>query len=202
MIADRDNQMFALPVAHYDRIAKLAPVFAAITDDIRRETLETFLPALQERYLQLLRSPKRNFDARIGAGDDILKALQQDGVALHALHEKARQEIRDYVTPIAHEIMARLDTLTRLRFSDGQVALDPVEHASLYVAVERALIDCGALPAFSAHAGRKLGLLRLVAQVNTQRETQLKYGDIDAEGLPRHKTSYFHVDSTDWPTVK
>ncbi len=202
MTADRDNQMFALPVARYDRIERLAPIFAEITDDTRRQALEAFLPALQERYLQLSRLPRRDFDARIGAGDEVLRALQQDGFVMHALDDAARRKIRDYVTPIAQEIMGRLDALKKLRFSDGQVALDPVEHASLYVTVERALTDCGALPAFSALAGRPLGLLRLVAQVNTQRETQLKYGEIDSQGLPPNRTGYFHVDSTDWPTVK
>ncbi len=200
---ERNEQMFALPVARYDQLPHLASSFARITPETRREGLETFLTEMQKRYLQLQRLPRRDFEASVsGPGGPILRALQQDGYLLHAMAEDDRRRIRDYATPIAHEIMRRLDSLEELKFSAGQEALDPAQHAPLYLAVEKALIDCGVLPAFSAYAGRDLGLLRLVAQVNTERETRLKYGEIDAQGLPQHRTSYFHVDSTDWPTVK
>ena len=195
--------MFALPVARYDQLPRLASTFARITPETRREALEVFLTEMQQRYLQLQRLPRRSFDGSVdGPGGSILRALQQDGYLLHALAEDDRQSIRDYLTPIARELMGRLDTLSALRFSDGQEGLDAARHAPLYLTVERALAECGVLSAFSAYAGRELGLLRLVVQVNTERETRLKYGEIDGQGLPEHRTSYFHVDSSDWPTLK
>jgi len=200
--AERDNQIFALPVARYEELPGLARAFARITDEIRRQALDAFMPALQARYIQLQRSRRRDFEVRITSGDEVLKALQRDGAVLHALDAASRRRIRDLALPIAREIMARLDALPSLRFSDGQVALDPVKHARLFVEVEKALDDCGALPAFGAYSGKKLGLLRLAVQVNTERETRLRFGEIDAQGLPPNKTDYFHLDSNDWPSVK
>ena len=194
--------MFALPVARYEATPELAPYLAEINDRIRREALEAFLPALQERYLQELRSPKRDFAARIGAGDDILRALQDDGFTLASLDDATRQRIRKDVTPIALKIRERLDALPRIRFADGQIELDPAEHAPLYLAIENALSECGALGAMSAYVGGQLGLFRLVIQANTAHETRLKYGEIDKDGLPARRTSYWHVDSKDWPTIK
>jgi hypothetical protein len=195
--------MFSLPVADYEAIEQLAPTFAEITEEIRLQALESFLPSMQERYLQLLKGPRRAFDAALpSSAGEILSALQTDGYALRALDETSRGRIREQVTPICLELMERLDSLAKLRFSDGQVGLDPVEHAPLYLTVEAALAEAGVLEAYSAYAGRGLGLLRLVAQVNSPRETRMKYGEIDASGLPAHRTSYWHVDSTDWPPVK
>lgn len=202
MDQSRGNSMFALPVAHYEAIPRLAPILAEISDDIRREALEAFMPALQERYRLDGKAPARDYEARIGRGDDILRALQDEGVVLRSFGEATRRQIRDHVRPMALQIAERLDGLRKLRFSDSQIVLDPAEHARLYLTVENALTECGAIDAFSAYARGRLGLFRLVVQVNTARETKMRYGELDAKGLPEHRTSYWHVDSKDWPTVK
>lgn len=194
--------MFALPVADYHAIAKFGQQLAEIDDRVRREALEAFLPALQERYLLEMQSPKRDFARRLRHGDDILRALQDDGVNLLSLDDATRRRIREDVTPIALQIVERMDGLAKIRFADGQVELDPIRHAPLYLAIETALVDCGALEAMSAYAGGQLGLYRLVVQANTVRETRMRYGEIDAAGLPDRRTSYWHVDSKDWPTIK
>ncbi len=199
---DVENQTFALPTPSYDQHPDLAPFVSRITEEVRREALAAFIPAMRGVLYKLQRARDRQFDARIAAGDDLLQTLQRDGTALLQLDAPAKQWIRDYLAPIVQAILERLETLARIKFADGMIPLEPREHPQLFVEVERALEDCGALPVFSAYAGERLGLLRLAVQVNTARETRLKYGEIDAQGLPRLKTTYFHVDSTDWPAAK
>ena len=197
-----DNRMFALPTPDYEASPAFAPYFDKVTKEMRRQALEAFMPALQGRYIQQQSARQRQFDVRIDRGDEVLKALQRDGVLLHAIDEDARRRIRAYVTPMAEELRARLDSLAKVKFGDINVPLEPAQHPRLFVDVEAALRDCGALAAFSAYAGAELGLLRISLQVNTERETRLSYGEIDPAGLPGLKTTYFHLDSNDWPTVK
>jgi len=199
---DFDNRMFALPTALYEARPELARYFDEITDEVREQALETFLPALHGRYQRLQRARRRQFEARIGAGDEVLRAFQQDGVVLGALEPGVRRSLRAYLEPIARTILARLETLAKIKFADGQVPLEPGDHPRLFVEVETALDEGGVLDVFSAYSGERLGLLRLAVQVNTARETRLKYGEIDASGAPRLKTAYFHVDSNEWPQVK
>ena len=195
--------MFALPVVRYETVERLAPLFAEITDEIRIQALDAFMGSMRERYLKLVKLPRRAFEAVLpSAAGEVLSALQADGLALRALDSASRGRIRDHVTPIFRELLERLDSLGKLTFSDGQLALDPAQHAPLYLTVEAAMAEAGVLDAFSTYAGRTLGLRRVVAQVNSQRETRMKYGEIDRDGLPAHRTSYWHVDSNDWPTVK
>jgi hypothetical protein len=197
-----DGHTFALPMARYEALDWAGPLLAKIDSETRADALSAFLPAFQDRYLQVLRSPQTEFDLRIGEADDVLLELQRDGFALRAMAPRHRSRIRELVVPMAREMETRLDTLAKIKFSDGQVVLDFVEHQPIYAAVEDALREAGTLTAFSAYAGRPVGLLRLAVQVNTARETLKKYGEIDAQGLPGLKTSYFHVDSNDWPNVK
>jgi hypothetical protein len=195
--------MFALPIARYEAVEAYRPYFAEVTGEVRVQALETFLASMQERYLQLLKGPRRAFEASLPSpAGGVLSALQQDGFALRALSDDVRGRIRGHITPLCREIMERLDSRKKLSFSDGHAPLDPVEHAPLYLAVEQGLEEAGVLAASSAYAGRELGLLRLVAQVNTLRQTQMTYGEIGAGGLPELRTAYWHVDSTDWPPVK
>jgi hypothetical protein len=199
---DFDNRMFALPTPLYDERPELAHYFDEITDEVREQALEAFLPALHGRYQRLQRAQRRRFDARIGAGDEVLRTFQQDGLVLGALEPAARRSLRAYLEPIARTILERLETLAKIKFADGQVPLEPGDHPRLFVEVEAALEEGGVLDVFSAYSGERLGLLRLAVQVNTARETRLKYGEIDASGAPRLKTAYFHVDSNEWPSVK
>jgi hypothetical protein len=194
--------MFALPTPDYEACEAFAPYFAKITKEMRQQALETFMPALQGRYIQQQRARQRQFDVRIGEGDKVLMALQSDGVLLHAIDEDSRRRIRAYAMPMAEALMARLDTLNRVKFGDINIPLEPAEHPRLFIEVEAALRACGALAAFSAYSGAELGLLRLSLQVNTERETRLSYGEIEETGVPKRRTTYFHVDSNDWPTVK
>ena len=197
-----EGQTFALPVAQYQALDWARPLMEGIDDAIRAEALSAFIPAFQERYLQILKSPRPQWEARIGAGDHLLRAMQRDGYALATLEPAHRDRLRELALPLAQHIHARLDRLGKLRFSDGQLVLDPSEHAPIYAAAEAALRDSHVVEAFSAYAGRPIGLLRLAVQVNSARETRMKYGEVDASGLPAHRTSYFHVDSNDWPSVK
>ena len=55
MNAERDNQIFALPVARYEELPGLARAFARITDEIRRQALDAFMPALGPEWAETSR---------------------------------------------------------------------------------------------------------------------------------------------------
>ena len=194
--------MFALPVACYERLDWMARFRSRVDDRVRDEAVARFLPEFQRRYAQRLRLPGPDFLTRIGPGDEMLQDLQRDGCALGALASDDRRRIRELTLPLADQVRAALDLVEHPRFADGQIRLDHEVHWPIFDAVSRALEECGAMQAVCAYAGAALVLATLGLQANTAKETLSKYGDLDRAGLPERPTSYFHVDSNDWPGVK
>jgi hypothetical protein len=197
-----DPSSFALPLGAYDSLAWLERYRRQVTDEVRAQALADFLPAFEERYAQRLALAAPDAAARIGRGDQILAAIQDRGCALAATSAPHRRRIRDLAVPMADAIHASLDAIDQPRFEDGHVRLDPDAHAELYQAVAEGLEDCGAMEALGAYSGRALRLNALGLQVNTAKETRARYGELGPDGLPPRATSYFHVDSNDWPNVK
>lgn len=193
---------FALPLADYDTIPWLERFRRRVNDDVRREALAAFMPAFEARYAQRLNMRQPDLDARIGFGDEILQPLQAVGCTLTALPETARRRIRELVVQRAAAIHQSLDLMESPRFEDGHVRLDPAEHPEIFEAVASAFEETGVLAALSAYSRKQVQLGSLALQVNTAKETRTKYGQLDAGGLPERATSYLHVDSNDWPSVK
>ena len=194
--------MFALPLAAYDTLEWLERFRRKVNETVRRQALAEFLPAFRERYERRLAFLAPDLEARIATGDEMLGSLQREGWALGAMSDTARRRIRDLAVPIAEPMRLELDGIDKPRFADGQIRLDAKAHAPLFEAVSAGLEECGALDAASAYAGAPLVLNSLGLQVNTAGETRAKYGELDAKGLPERPTSYFHVDSNDWPSLK
>ena len=194
--------MFALPIADYEGMAWLERFRRQVNDDVRREALAAFMPAFQERYDQRLNMRQPDLTARIGRGDETLQALQTRGCALTALFETGRRRIRELTVPMAAGMHGSLDLITQPRFEDGHIRLDPAEHAGIFEAVSAAFEETGVIAAVSAYSRKWLQLGSLGLQVNTATETRSKYGELDPRGLPAQTTTYFHVDSNDWPCVK
>ncbi len=193
---------FALPMADYDGLTWLEKYRRQVTDDVRRETLAAFVPAFEERYAQRLNMRQNDLTARIGRGDEMLRALQVDGFALAALPAASRQAIRDLTDPLAVQMHASLDAIAAPRFENGHVRLDAVQHAAIFEAVSAAFEESGVLAALGAYSSRRVRLGSLGLQVNTAKEIRARYGEIDRRGLPPRTTSYLHVDSNDWPSAK
>jgi hypothetical protein len=200
--SDADEQAFALPVADYEGLAWLERFRRQVNDDVRREALTAFMPAFEERYAQRLNMRQPNLTGRIKLGDEILQALQSRGCALAALPDDWRRRVHELTVPIAAGMHRSLDLIAQPRFEDGHVRLDPSEHAEVFEAVSGAFEESGVLAALGAYAGKRLRLGSIGLQVNTAAETRTKYGEIDRLGLPERTTTYFHVDSNDWPGVK
>ncbi|HEY5411305.1 MAG TPA: hypothetical protein VIJ94_11330 [Caulobacteraceae bacterium] len=194
--------MFALPVASYDRLPWLERFRGRVNDEIRAQTLASFLPVFRERYQRRLDMRAPDLTARVASGDTVLRGLQQGGYALGALPDESKRLIRELTHPICTELHASLDDVEVSRFSDGHIRLDAEQHAPIFSAVSASLGECGAMDALSAYAGRRLLLYSLGLQVNTAKETKARYGELDTSGLPERSTSYLHVDSNDWPGVK
>jgi hypothetical protein len=193
---------FALPLASYDSLAWLERFRRKVNDEVRAQALAAFMPAFEERYARLKSMPPPDQISRIGRGDRLLSQVQEAGCALASLARAHRRRIRELTVPIADGMRASLDSVAQPRFEDGHLRLPIEAHGELYEAVAAGLEDCGAMDALGAYAGEPLRLNSLGLQVNTALETRAKYGELDAAGLPERATSYFHVDSNDWPTVK
>ena len=194
--------MFALPVACYETLEWLERFRRRVNDDVRQQALAGFLPAFRERYDRRLTLPAPDLETRIGEGDAMLRNLQAEGWALGRLSDDARRRLRDLTTPIGARLHAELDAIAKPKFVDGQMRLDPEADAAIFKTVSEGLTECGALDAAGAYAGQPLELRSLTIQVNTAGESRFKYGEFDAAGRPERATSYFHVDSNDWPSLK
>jgi hypothetical protein len=193
--------MFALPLANYGLEPRFERFRRRVDDRVREETLAAFLPAFQERYEQRLCLTPPDLAARIGPGDELLAGLQSQGWALGRLPEETRRTIRGLVVPIARGMHQTLDGLQKLKFADCQTQLGPVEQP-VVEALTEGMQACGAFDAIGAYFGRRLRLQGAVLQVNTAHETRARYGELDAGGRPEHLTSYLHVDSVHWPSIK
>ncbi len=193
--------MFALPVADYETAPEIDRFRRKVTDDLRASVLQSFLPAFEERYAQRQKLPPPDYVARIQNGDELLSGLQRDGYALGALPESRKARVRDLVWPLALETQAALEAIDTPKFAAGQTRLGAME-AEVVEQLSQGMTECGALDALCAYVGAPLKLIGAVLQVNTARETQAKYGELDALGRPARATSYFHVDSSHWPNIK
>ena len=198
----RADRMYAFPTPDYETIPDFQQALAQVTDEIRAHALELFLPAFQQRYCRRLRARRPDHDVRIGAGDGVLRALQTEGCALTRLTEAHRAALRALTASEAEALEARFEAIPKPKLTDAQAALIQEQHQVLYELVEQALDSTGVFAVLNAYAGRPLTLNTVGLQINTARETARRYGEIDASGLPANRTSYFHIDSPDWPPLK
>ncbi len=194
--------MFALPHPDYSRIGKYRDAFAQVDEATRVEVLKEFLAHVMKRYRAMLAAPKRDYEARIGPGDELLQALQADGCLLARIPAPLKDELRALALPLAEALEQRLESIDKPGFKDGQHRLTPGEHPQIFACVDGIFEQMHAYDACAAYARRRLKLARLTIQVNTARVTALKYRRIDEQGLPTPKTRYFHIDSDGFPFLK
>ena len=194
--------MIALPDPDYENHPKYRQFLSDVTDDLRIEALNSFLPRFQKNYRRHLTSPAIDYEVKIGAGGDILQQLQQDGCAAFAVSDARKANLFTQVAPIAERVHTRNEALPRPRFKDSQVQLDRTDHQDIFRQVHELLESEKIYSVGSAYAGRKISLKTLAVQVNTQRATTLTYGELDEFGRPRPRTRYLHIDSAFWPPLK
>jgi len=194
--------MFALPVPDYESIPRFRSLLDEIDDRTRAEALDLFLPQFRKRYLKELVSPKVDYSVRIGAGDDVLRDLQQDGCALTRIDTADKARLVEITAPLVADLDARQTASPAPTFKHGQLRLDREAHAAIFEHVDHMFSTGPVYAVSSAYAGRPLTLAAMAIQVNDERTTALKYGALGADGLPALKTSYYHIDSGAWPPLK
>ncbi len=170
--------------------------------DLRREALAYFMKGFRQHYERHLSSPEIQYDARIGEGDHVLRALQEDGCSLTRIEPERKAQLVKLTEDYAVQLHERLDQLERPRFKDGQHHLDPDKDATIFAAVDELFHAEHVYAAGSAYAGRQVKLKTMAVQVNTARSTALTYGELNDAGLPKPRTRYLHVDSALWPPLK
>lgn len=194
--------MPALPAPRYETFPKFRAALAEVDDAVRAEALALFIKPFHARLKHMLTSPRPGYDVRIGAGDDVLRELQDQGVALTRARPDLKASLMALTQPIVERIETHLEATVETGFKDGQILLDPAEHAPVFRAVEEIFDAARIWDISSAYAGQPLVLASVAAQVNTVGTTNRKYTAIDEVGLPKLRTNYFHIDSLGWPHHK
>ena len=100
--------MPALPVPQYEKIERFRKIMDGIDTTARVEALSMFLAPFQKRYRRTFIDPPIDFEARIGAGDDLLRTLQTEGCATAAIGAEDKARLVELTTPFAQEIEARM----------------------------------------------------------------------------------------------
>ena len=183
------------------------PKFKTTKERIDRQTtiaaLQRFIPAFERTYLDWMDLDPPDLDARIGAGDEVLGALQQCGFALLSIDERSKAELCALCEPYISRLEAGLSAVQgKPKFRDMNLGLGRDEAGPMYDVVAAILRDLNVFPAAQAYARRPLRIKKLFVQINNEQETAVRYGPIDGRGLPSLKTDYWHIDSDVWPCVK
>jgi hypothetical protein len=194
--------MFVLPTPDYTRFSRFRNEMAGIDDAVRAEALGLFIKAFHARYRLILSQPRPDYEARIEGGDETLRALQTDGVALAKSDPGLKAKLNAVAAPLADRIEAHLAATAEPNFKDGQILLSETEHGAIYDAVAAVFDQAHIFDVAQAYAGAPVKLAGIAVQVNTAATTTRKYKHIDAEGFPQKKTQYLHIDSSGWPHHK
>lgn len=193
---------FTLPGVAHDRVEEFRTALAAVDDESRIRALEWFLPRFQAHYNWLLRAPRPRYDARIGAGDETLRTIQDEGCFFGKIDPELKARLAGLTEPLIPDLMADLNQRSKPRFRFGQMELTPAEHPEVLALIEQAFGDAGFWDIVSAYTGDRVALGNVALQVNTPHATRYRHGEIGADGLPPLRTDYFHIDSGGWPHLK
>jgi hypothetical protein len=173
-----------------------------IDDAVRAEAFGLFIKPFHARYRDILTQPRPDYETRIQSGDETLRALQTDGVALAKSDPRLKANLNALAMPLAEQIEAHLAATAEPGFKDGQILLDETSHAAIYDAVAAVFDQAHIFDVAQAYARTPVKLAGIAVQVNTAATTARKYVSIDAEGIPKKKTQYLHIDSSGWPHHK
>jgi len=175
-----------------------------VNDHSRIEAMNLFAPLFQRAWGDWLRIGQAAFDARIdGPGDETLKALQRDGVVLLKMDQAIKARITELVGSQVDAIQASLAACDgKPAFRDMHAQLVKADWEEVYDLMTRALADLHVFEVASAYVKRPLRIRQLHVQLNNEHETRLRYGVIDADGIPARKSDYWHIDGEIWPNFK
>lgn len=194
--------MTVLPNPDYFTHPKFTAAAERINEQTRVAALNQFLPALQRAFVDLAESGRPDFDVRITAGSASLAELQETGITVLQVDPPTKALICEWADPLFGAIQQRLASIGRPKFKDMNVALDRGAHGALYAAVHDALTQLNVFDIGRAYVRRPLRIKKLFVQLNNDQETAARYGALGADGLPKLKTDYWHIDSDVWPNIK
>ncbi|RYF98677.1 MAG: hypothetical protein EON94_12690 [Caulobacteraceae bacterium] len=113
-----------LPHPDYFNHPHLAPSAPGVNDEARIEAVSQFAPLFQRNYAEWLRIGRPDLEARIeGPGDETLKTLQRDGVALLKIDPELKQRLVEITKAEVDAIEERLANFEgKPKFRDMNVA--------------------------------------------------------------------------------
>jgi len=193
-----------LPRPDYFNHPVVAPYAHLVNDRTRIEAMDLFAPLFQRGWGDWLRIGQAAFEARIdGPGDETLMTLQREGVVLLKMDGAMKARIRKLVSSKVDAIEANLAACDgKPAFPDMHARLVKADWEEVYDLITRALADLHVFEVASAYVKKPLRIRQLHVQLNNEHETRLRYGVIDADGLPARKSDYWHIDGEIWPNFK
>ena len=194
--------MTLLPNPDYFNHPKFQPFTAQVDDAARIAAMDAFLPAFHRSYADWIANQRTDFDIRIGPGDAALAELQAKGFALLKITPALKAELANLAEPFVAALDERLASVGKPKFRDMNTAIDRAGNERLYEVVDTAFRELHVQEIASAYVRRPMRIKKLFVQLNNATETRIRYGEIDAEGLPALKSNYWHIDSDVWPNVK
>src|SRR5262249_5875754 len=125
------------------------------------------------------------------------------GVVLLKMDGAIKARIRKLVSSKVDAIEANLAACDgKPAFLDMHARLVKADWEEVYDLTTRALADLHVFEVGSAYVKKPLRIRQLHVQLNNEHETRLRYGVIDADGLPARKSDYWHIDGEIWPNFK
>lgn len=196
---------FALPTPDYLASRRMAKALPRVTPEARARGLDAFFEALRKNYAYFMATPGYEPKLRALRSDlPDLPAFARQGVRLFRLPHAAKAGIRSALAPLIAELsdaIAGKDPAA-LKFRDLNRRVDPAAFPGVFAALDEWLGASSARGMLEAYAGSPLLIGSVFLQKNDDATTRVHYGEIGEDGLPASRTSYMHIDSAIWPTVK
>jgi len=196
---------FVLPMPEYSAHRKMAKFVGRITPETRVSGTARFLDALQKNYGFYQSTPGyAPKQAAVSSDDDRLTRFARRGIAAYRLPDTVKAQVRADLKPLIAELAAAIEEKepSARKFRDLNRQIERKRFPGVFEGLAGWVGQSGVLAMFEAYVGARLQVSTLALQKNDDITARSHYGEIGRDGLPANKTSYMHIDSSIWPTVK
>lgn len=164
----------------------------------QREAVQrAFLPALARSYADLVaRGTSQSSKSDRGHLQD--GSFEKSGLSTFSLPSRRFAVIQHLLEPVFSDLMTSVkvkrENNQKLKFPDYVVDLDPKSDA--FREIQNLLIEAGVFALVDSREARPVELSQVALQFSDRERTLGEYGPIEDDGLPIHKSAYWHIDSS------
>lgn len=159
--------------------------------------LQTFLPAVTKSYVDLVaRGTSQVSKSERGHLQDGL--FEKSGLSTISLPSPRFRVIQYLLEPVFESLVASIKTKRengqKLKFPDYVVDLD--QKSDSFREIRNLLIEAGIFALIDSREARPVELTQVALQFSDRERTLGEYGKVEDDGLPVHKSAYWHIDSS------